>query len=256
MVVRISIRSQVVAGVWISRTNPEDLAFLGQAPVRSTGRNVLLTWGAALSQDSKFVEIRPSECYLACFGPSEEVVIVDIGRCSADSQTPAGVSGQQQVKTHGDGLNEKSPSCAFSGPMDAHDAVSVVRRSPQRRESGGSGDEQFFDAVRSLMPPSLSRIGLRIVEAIRKHCPHGNLIRDKSGRYVERSDNFWTIKPQPKDGSFVITVRGKPDRFRSTIIQVKKDRSSYSRFKVSAESEVEEAIRLVLSAREKPKGTA
>lgn len=251
MVVRIPILSHVVAGVWISRTKPEDLAFLRQTPIQSSRRNVLLTRGAALTQDSKFIEIRPSECYLACSCPSEEVVIVDIGDWKADSETPAGVSGDTCVKTQGDELNETSPSCASSGPKNVLDAVSVVRSQFQRRGSGGNGDQQFVNDVGSRMPPSLSRIGLRILEGIREHYPIGSLERTDRGVYVERPDNFRTIKPQPKDGSFAITLRGKRDRFHSTILQVKKDRSSYSRFKVSAESEVDEAIRLVLSARRK-----
>ena len=98
--------------------------------------------------------------------------------------------------------------------------------------------------------PELRRIGSQLLARVRAKRPGGLRHYPESGRYVETPDNYWTVKIQPRDRSLMITVRGRPELF-STIdgIDVKPDRGSYSRFKVSSAAQVDAAAAVILRAR-------
>jgi len=77
----------------------------------------------------------------------------------------------------------------------------------------------------------------------------GRLEKSKSGKYIARPDNFFTLKIQPRDQSIAITVRGTPDRFTSVSnIEIKDDQAGYSRFKVRKSNEVMEGINIIEQA--------
>ena len=71
----------------------------------------------------------------------------------------------------------------------------------------------------------------------------GYFQRTRIGRYVNRPNNFWTVKVQPRDQSLRITVRGRHHKFIALDkLGVKPDRTGYSNFKLVSEDQYEQAL--------------
>lgn len=109
---------------------------------------------------------------------------------------------------------------------------------PQQRSqpaSRPSGDAAFLSAL----PSNLAELGGALLGAVRDKYAGELRLYPKSGRYVDTPDNFWTIKPQPRDVSFRITVRGSPDSFTGVgALQVGADQTGYSSFKIERVDQV------------------
>jgi hypothetical protein len=114
--------------------------------------------------------------------------------------------------------------------------------------SVGSGDARFLQ----LLPSNLKDFGAELLREVRSQFPGDLAFYPASGKYVQAPDNFWTIRPQPRDGSFRITVRGKPDSFTITrSLELKPDMTGYSSFKVERTSQIEDLIRVLRQVRRK-----
>lgn len=109
-------------------------------------------------------------------------------------------------------------------------------------------DEEFLSKI-SVMPEPLPALGKELLLRVRGHYHEDGLERTSSGKFVEGPDNFWTVKPQPRDRSLAVTVRGRPDSFKPSGLRVNDDRPGYSRFKLMKADELEEAVRLILTAK-------
>jgi len=111
------------------------------------------------------------------------------------------------------------------------DSIDVSSRQVAGRANGDS-------AFLSSLPKNLSDLGRSLLDLVRSTYSGELKFYEKSGRYVESPDNFWTVKPQPRDVSFRITVRGAPESFKDVdSLDLKPDQSGYSSFKVSTESQ-------------------
>jgi hypothetical protein len=109
-----------------------------------------------------------------------------------------------------------------------------------------SGDAAFL----SSLPANLAELGRALLEAVRNKYAGELRLYPKSGRYVDTPDNFWTIKPQPRDVSFRITVRGTPDSFVGVgPLQVRADQTGYSSFKVERMDQIALLSRLIEQVR-------
>jgi hypothetical protein len=98
--------------------------------------------------------------------------------------------------------------------------------------------------ARELMRPDVATAGERLVREVRQILP-GDLEQSRKPRkFVEKADNFWTIKMQPRDQSYYITLRGKPHIYSDSSFEMKSEMGSYSRFYLRNTSEVSEALRL------------
>jgi hypothetical protein len=118
------------------------------------------------------------------------------------------------------------------------------RRSSTR--TSGIGDDRFL----ATLPDELSGIGRTLLEGVRAESPGSLTYKEKSGKFVETPDNFWTVKIQPRDGSLRITLRGVPERHTATgSLQLVPDMGTYSSFKLSRAEDVEIATRTILAAR-------
>jgi len=122
--------------------------------------------------------------------------------------------------------------------------AAVPSKAPQT--SAGSGDAKFLQSI----PANLKDFGTELLREVRSQFPGDLAFYPKSGKYVQAPDNFWTIRPQPRDGSFRITVRGKPDSFTTTrSLELKPDMTGYSSFKVKRPSQIEDLIRVLKQVR-------
>ena len=114
--------------------------------------------------------------------------------------------------------------------------------------AAGSGDSNFLLSL----TPELKELGTQILREVRSQFSGDLRFFPKSGKFVETPDNFWTVRPQSRDGSFRITVRGRPESFeKSKSLNLKPDMTGYSSLKVSRRGQIEELIRLLKQVRKK-----
>ncbi len=132
--------------------------------------------------------------------------------------------------------------------VGVHGQPGPAKRSGSHAAPSDSGDAAFL----SSLPESLAELGGALLASVRAKYPGELRFYEKSGRYVETPDNFWTIKPQSRDVSFRITVRGAPESFSGAgSLQVKADQTGYSSFKLERQGQVEAAIRMLSQVRRK-----
>lgn len=121
-------------------------------------------------------------------------------------------------------------------------------RTHKQSPSRPSGDAAFL----SSLPANLTDLGHALLDAVRSKYAGELRLYPKSGRYVDTPDNFWTIKPQPRDVSFRITVRGTPESFAGVgPLQVGADQTGYSSFKIERMDQVALFLRLIEQVRRK-----
>lgn len=131
---------------------------------------------------------------------------------------------------------------ALSNPQETDGPKAV------QQASAGAGDQRFLQSL----PPNLKDFGVELLRKVRAVFPGDLVFHAKSGKYVQAPDNFWTIRPQPRDESFRITVRGKPESFSNAgSLQIKPDMGSYSSFKVERPSQIDDLIRVLKQVRRK-----
>jgi hypothetical protein len=108
-----------------------------------------------------------------------------------------------------------------------------------------SGDKLFIEKL----PPHIKELGAIFLSEVRKHFSGELKFYERSGKYVEGPDNFWTVRPQPKDKSLRITIRGIPDLFREhTTLDIKSDMSGYSAFKIKTLAQISDAMSVLRMA--------
>lgn len=110
--------------------------------------------------------------------------------------------------------------------------------------------EQSDSDFVAALPPSLLGLGEELLRRVRRTWP-GHLSLE-GVRYVNRPDNFWTVKIQPRDGSLAITVRGNPEKFAETGLGILPDRPGSSRFKVRTVAEVDAAMDVLRRVSKRP----
>ena len=126
-------------------------------------------------------------------------------------------------------------------------AAKAQDNSRERQRDGECvGDQRFLAAL----PENLRALGDEFLRRVRAEFRGDLRFFPRSGKYVESPDNFWTIRPQPRDGSFRITVRGRPEEFSETgSLRVQPDMGSYSSFKLRTREEIEDVIKVLRQAR-------
>lgn len=119
-------------------------------------------------------------------------------------------------------------------------AAKSARPAPTR-----GGDREFLDAL----PEDLRELGELLLSEVRHHFQGELRYYPDSRRFVETPDNFWTVTVRTRVHSLDITVRGAPGTFGpSSRIEIKNDRTGYSRFKLTRTDQIEEALRVIRRA--------
>ena len=144
-------------------------------------------------------------------------------------------------------LNAGTSDCAILiGAATA--ALSTTAHKEAMPQSPRGGDARFL----SSLPSQLQDLGTSLLKAVRTKYSGELKYFEDSGRYIETPDNFWTIKPQSRDVSFRITVRGSPEAFQDCrALAPKPDRTGYSTFKIERLGQVDEFVRLLAQVRRK-----
>ena len=187
-------------------------------------------WKARLSPS----EIRLLEPATKSVGDFTVLLLIDEPRIDPESHLLSFDPSKARV------LNAGSSGTAI---LLGNPAKPLISSSDPTGESGGvgSGDAKFLGAL----PSQLQELGMSLLAAVRKKYPGDLVFYEASGKYVEAPDNFWTIRPQPRDRSFRITVRGRPESFVNLgTLQIKPDMTGYSSFKIEKSGQIEELLQL------------
>jgi len=102
------------------------------------------------------------------------------------------------------------------------------------------------DRYRRDLPATMEEMGIILLDGIRRWHNGGLVYHEGSRKYVE-NPNFWTVIIQKQDQSLRITVYGEPDSFeyKGNKLSIGKDMKSYSSFKISHISQVNDAISII-----------
>jgi hypothetical protein len=108
----------------------------------------------------------------------------------------------------------------------------------------GPGDREFLSLVERELQGEAQEAAVDLIRAVRRKWP-GDLKRGERNNFSNSPDNFWYVIVQPRVQALSITLRGAPDRFKSTTLELKVDRPGYTRFSLKNPDRVDEAIRLI-----------
>jgi hypothetical protein len=111
-----------------------------------------------------------------------------------------------------------------------------------------NGDALFLAACRrERLPEHLIDAAGRILSTIRSRY-QGQMNEGLARKWVNYPDNFLALVIQPRDESFAVHVWGRPSRFHATTLEIKPDRSRYSRFKLANSGQLDDALRVIMES--------
>jgi hypothetical protein len=116
------------------------------------------------------------------------------------------------------------PSRSEGHPLDTDLRVGPAAE----RELRGEAQEVAVDLLRELRRRSA-----------------GDLKRGLKNNFSNTLDNFWYVIVQPREQALSITVRGKPEMFRPSPLELRVDRPGYTRFKLQTVDQLPEALRII-----------
>jgi hypothetical protein len=108
----------------------------------------------------------------------------------------------------------------------------------------GPGDSEFLSMVERELRGEALEVGVDLLRAVRQRSP-GDLKRGELNNFSNTPDNFWYVIVQPRVQALSITVRGKPDKFGPSSLDLREDRPGYTRFKLQLVEQLPEALRII-----------
>lgn len=194
---------------WMGRVSPAALRMLGVPESSKGDLSVVLLPGSVPEANSTRLEFEPASAKVLNLGRTDLVVFVFGGHAESASD---------------------------------HGEVDLHRHGPRVQN-----DDDAFQAELVTLPEELQQVGQDFLKAVRH--PDDYFQRTSAGRFVNRPNNYWTVKVQPRDQSLRITVRGRPEDFRPVPdIELKPDQNGYSAFKLERPQQARSAIALLRQA--------
>jgi hypothetical protein len=114
----------------------------------------------------------------------------------------------------------------------------------------GPGDREYLALVRTELRGEAREAAEHLLDAIRKKSP-GDLKRGLRNNFSNTPDNFWYVVVQPRVQGLSVTVRGEPERFTGTSLDVTDDRPGYTRFSVKRLADVGDAVVIIEKSKRK-----
>lgn len=136
-----------------------------------------------------------------------------------------------------------TPSVVVVDTVHTADVI-VQQRAAQLSEQFGQGDREFLDLVDRSLRGDAKDASRALLRAIRAKSP-GDLKRGERLNFSNQPDNFWYVIIQPRVQALSITVRGLPERFAPSSLELKVDRPGYTRFSVHGTGDIAEALRII-----------
>ena len=203
---------QINDGVWITTAPPRQLGMFGPPKTTRGRRSVLLASTPTFDPSRGQLLLDADEVSVLNVGTTASVVVIDTGASSDAPQTE--VREGQPAHQHGPGDRE---------------FLSIIERELHGDALVAAKD--LFLLVRQLYP--------------------GDLKRGKLMNFSNTPDNFWYVIVQPQVQALSITVRGNPERFQPSTLQLKPDRPGYTRFKLQASKDTPEVLRIIGKSKRK-----
>ncbi len=215
--IAVPVLKVVSPGVWEVDIRSEDLSALGTPLFTGGPRSILFFTRAPTSIEANEIRVNPIGILVAAASAQETLpaLAIDLS-CAEEQESQAPMAD----RPHGSPL------------------VSPVNR-----------DAEFFSSLGD-QPEDLGLLARSVVQFARALAPTGYLeLAGSSGRWVERPNNFWSIKVQPRARSISVTVAGSvADHTQFPDIVLKQDRGSYSRFTMASQGQLSSACRLIREA--------
>ena len=197
-------------GVWDVRIEPERLAVLGQPAVKGRGPSVIFLEHGLTQVGEGGLEFGLDSAALLNLGTVPEAIVVDVS-----------------LPEEGEG----------------HRSGAIPEASMRRLPAGG--DKDFLEAL----PQAMLGLGEQFLRAMRSEFPGRLEYRERSGRWIETPDAWWTVKPQPYKQNFYISVRRPPDEYDvPTSIVMKRERASWSRLYLGSVAQLDDVMTVMRQA--------
>lgn len=204
--ISISDATSLGFGVWSVPLAPADIRRLGDVRSSLGRRSVLATTGAQFDDATGQLSIALEATVVWNIGTGNEALVVEMGQADGDPQS------QNEVDERGSTL--------------------------------GTGDAAFLAACRRLMSPELAEVAEQLLIDVRARLG-GELQEGLARKWVNYPRNCLAITIQPRDASYAIQIKGQPEAFNAPSLEIKPDRPSYCRFKLSSAEQLADAGRVV-----------
>jgi hypothetical protein len=108
----------------------------------------------------------------------------------------------------------------------------------------GPGDREFLSMAERELRGEVQEVAVDLLREVRRRSA-GDMKRGLKNNFSNTPDNFWYVIVQPREQALSITVRGKPEMFRPSPLELRVDRPGYTRFKLQSVDQLPEALRIV-----------
>ena len=206
-------------GVWTGQLSPADIRRFGECRTNVGAISVLGLTRPVFSPDTQTLSIDPDDASVLNIGTSDKALFLDLGR-----QGEPEVRGAQRVSR--------------SDQFDKADVPAAI------------GDQAFIVECRRHLNEDLVVMAEELLSAVRQRYP-GKLNEGKARKWVNLPDNFFALTIQNRDMSFAVHVKGAPSDFVAPSLDIKKDRGTYSRFKLKNATQLRDTVHVILASAQK-----
>ncbi len=143
-----------------------------------------------------------------------------------------------------DNVSIKSKSSSKTIILLVEDAITFENSSSSNKKSfDKTTDTDFINELTF----ELKELGIELIKRIRNEVlPNGGLKKLSKGSYIETTDNYFTLKVQPRAKNICLTVFGNEISFKKyDDIELKNDRHPYSIFRISNITQINSTIEIL-----------
>ncbi len=194
-------------GIWIASLPPYDAARFGNNAPIIGERSVIGVEAPHFESKTHSLSVGLDNLQTLCVGQDERVVFIDLGTES---------SSQTSLQD-----DEELPE--------------------------SSADEEFLEACRSHLPEKMTKIIIRVLNAVRERYEF-KLIEGNGRKWTSAPSNFLAITIQNQKKQFLISVKADPSVHSFARINLKQSRRPYCEFHLNSVSQIEETVMVILAS--------
>lgn len=200
---------QIGPGAWLAPLTPNDVRRFGQNVATKGGRSVIGVESPRFDGDNMTLTVALNSIFALNIGQENEAVIVDLKGGQIETEKPQ--------------------------PVDPALVTSV--------------DKDFFASCSVHLAEDEDKVGIisRVLSEVRKHYDD-KLVEGKGRKWTASPHNFLAITIQNRNKQFLVSVNADPVRFSFKQIVLKRSRPPYCEFHLNSQSQIDEAIEVILSS--------
>ena len=209
-------------GIWSAELTPAEMRRFGDGRSSFGAMSVLGVTKSDYDQETRTLFLDPDAASVLNIGTSNEALIIDLG-----IREPNQTHHAKRLKIGGENAVKSEPT--------------------------GRGDDAFLAECQRHLNDSLVGMAQKMLLVVRERYP-GNLREGLARKWVNHPGNFFAFTIQNRDQSFAVHVKGTPENFSAPFLEIKRDRGSYSRFKLKHENQLDDTIRVILASAQRTEG--